>query len=322
MAEAYKFPDEVEQEQNAALQQNDKVEFDIEGDVDIEVKDDTPEQDRGYQPAANVEDVTDEELESYGEKVRRRIKEISHKQHDERRAKETVMREREELEKVARTLVDENKRLKQYVSTGEQAYAGTLKSAAEAEYEIAKKQFKEAHEAFDADAMIEAQAALTTAQMRMEQAKNFKPTPLQDENSSVEIPQTVQASPKADDKTLRWQARNQWFGNDEEMTASALVRHKQLVGSGVDPRSDEYFAQIDAHMKQRFSDVFKPESADSSANNGSAVKKSANVVAPVQRSTGAKKIVLTKTQVSIAKRLGVPLDLYAKQVAAQESANG
>jgi hypothetical protein len=322
MAETYKFPDEVEQEQNAASQQNDKVEFDIEGDVDIEVKDDTPEQDRGYQPATNVEDVTDEELESYGEKVRRRIKEISHKQHDERRAKETVMREREELEKVARTLVDENKRLKQYVSTGEQAYAGTLKSAAEAEYEVAKKQFKEAHEAFDADAMIEAQAALTTAQMRMEQAKNFKPTPLQDENSSVEIPQTVQASPRADDKTLRWQARNQWFGNDEEMTASALVRHKQLVASGVDPRSDEYFAQIDAHMKQRFSDVFKPESADSSANNGSAVKKSANVVAPVQRSTGAKKIVLTKTQVSIAKRLGVPLDLYAKQVAAQESANG
>ena len=255
MAEAYKFPDELEAEQNAASQQNDKVEFDIEGDVDIEVKDDTPEQDRGYEPATNVEDVTDEELESYGEKVRRRIKEISHKQHDERRAKETVMREREELEKVARTLVDENKRLKQYVSTGEQAYAGTLKSAAEAEYAVAKKQFKEAHEAFDADAMIEAQAALTTAQMRMEQAKNFKPTPLQDENSSVEIPQTVQASPRADDKTLRWQARNQWFGNDEEMTASALVRHKQLVASGADPRSEFRAvgaAEARAHLHRRF----------------------------------------------------------------------
>jgi len=320
--ETYKFPDE--QDKDAALQQKQDdatIEFGIEGDVDIEVKDDTPEKDRGYPTAGNVAEVTDEELEQYGDKVKRRIKEISHLRHDERRAKETAVREREELEKVARSLVDENKRLKHYVSTGEQAYAGTLKTAANAEYEIAKKQFKEAHEAFDADAMIEAQAALTTAQMRMEQAKNFKPTPLQDDSNVVEQQVSVQAPAKPDDKTLRWQARNQWFGNDDEMTAVALVRHKQLVSSGLDPRSDEYYTQIDARMKQRFPDFYKSEGDDDKADVPE-VKRSATVVAPAKRSTGAKKIILTTTQVSIAKRLGVPLELYAKQLALQESANG
>jgi hypothetical protein len=315
--EAYKFPDEIEAEQKS-----DAVEFDTEGDVEIEIKDDTPEKDRGYEPATSVEEVTEEELESYGEKVRRRIKEISHQRHDERRAKEAVMREREELERVARNLVDENRRLKQYVSTGEQAYAGTLKSAAEAEYEIAKKQFKEAHEAFDADAMIEAQAALTTAQMRMEQAKNFKPTPLQEEDKGVEIQQTVQAQPKADEKTLRWQAKNQWFGSDDEMTAVALVRHKQLVASGVDPRSDEYYAQIDTRMKQRFPEFFRSENADETPNSGGSAKKSASVVAPVQRSTGAKKVVLSKTAANIAAKFGLTPEQYVKEVLKLENRNG
>jgi len=141
--ESYKFPDEQDKDAAPQQKQDDAaIEFDIEGDVDIEVKDDTPEKDRGYAPAGNVAEVTDEELEQYGDKVKRRIKEISHLRHDERRAKETAVREREELEKVARSLVDENKRLKQYVSTGEQAYAGTLKSAADAEYEVPRNSLK------------------------------------------------------------------------------------------------------------------------------------------------------------------------------------
>jgi len=322
--EGYQFPDEKEEVQapKDASERKETVDFEVEGDVDVEVIDDTPEHDRGFSPAQNVEDVTEEELQSYGDKVRRRIKEISHLRHDERRAKEAAIRQREELEQLTRNLIDENKRLKTYVSTGEQVYAGTLKSAAEAEYEVAKRRFKEAHEAFDADAIIDAQAALTSAQLKMEKANNYKLTPLQEPDNAVETQETVQPQSKPDEKTLRWQARNQWFGNDDEMTAVAIVRHKQLVNSGVDPRSDEYYAQIDAHMKKRFPDVFTQRNLDDNSEKEPVVKKSATVVAPTKRSTGSKKIILSKSQVELAKRLNVPLERYAeyaKRLAEQEN---
>ena len=312
--EEFKFPDEKEDAQNAqnASENKETIDFEVEGDVDVEVVDDTPERDRGVSLAQNVEEVTEEELESYGDKVRRRIKEISHLRHDERRAKEAAIRQREELEQLARNLIDENKRLKTYVSTGEQVYAGTLKSAAEAEYEVAKRRFKEAHEAFDADAIIEAQAALTNAQLKMEKANNFKPTPLQEADNAVETQQTVQSQPRPNEKTLRWQARNQWFGADDEMTAVAIVRHKQLLSSGVDPRSDEYFSSIDSHMKMRFPEVFTQGTQDDKAEKEPVFKKSTTVVAPTNRSTGTKKISLSKTQVALAKRLHVPLERYAE----------
>ena len=311
----YTFPDEAENNKAEP-----ELEISVEGDVDLEVVDDTPEKDRGRKALAqDPEDANDEELSQYSTKVQNRIKELSHARHDERRAKEAVLREREELERVAHRLVEENKKLKQYVNTGEQAYAGSMKSAAEAEYEMAKRQFKEAHEAFDSDAMIEAQSALTTAQLKIERANNFKPTPLQEENTVVQPQVTEQAPSRPDDKTLRWQARNQWFGEDDEMTAIALVLHKKLVQSGTDPRSDEYFKQIDTRMKSRFPEFFgEPRSEDD--GKGAETKRSATVVAPASRSNGTRKITLSKTQVAIAKKLGVPLELYAKQLAAQESA--
>jgi len=311
----YTFPDEAENNKAEP-----ELEISVEGDVDLEVVDDTPEKDRGRKALAqDPEDANDEELSQYSTKVQNRIKELSHARHDERRAKEAVLREREELERVAHRLVEENTKLKQYVNTGEQAYAGSMKSAAEAEYEMAKRQFKEAHEAFDSDAMIEAQSALTTAQLKIERANNFKPTPLQEENTVVQPQVTEQAPSRPDDKTLRWQARNQWFGEDDEMTAVALVLHKKLVQSGTDPRSDEYFKQIDTRMKSRFPEFFgEPRSEDD--DRGAETKKSATVVAPASRSNGTRKVILSKTQVAIAKKLGVPLELYAKQLVAQESA--
>lgn len=315
MAEAeYKFPDEEDKSKAEP-----ELEVSVEGDIDLEVVDDTPEKDRGRKPLAqDPEDANDEELAQYSTKVQNRIKELSHARHDERRAKESILREREELERVAQHLVEENKRLKQYVNTGEQAYAGSMKSAAEAEYAMAKKQFKEAHEAFDADAMVEAQSALTTAQLKIERANNFKPTPLQEEANVVNTQVLEQAPTRPDDKTLRWQARNQWFGEDDEMTAVALVLHKKLVHSGTDPRSDEYFKQIDTRMKSRFPDFFG-ESRGEDDSRGSEARKLATVVAPSSRSNGTRKITLSKTQVAIAKKLGVPLELYAKQLAVQES---
>jgi hypothetical protein len=315
----YKFPDEQDAPSAENASDAPDIEVSVEGDVDIEVADDTPEEDRGRRPLEKEpDDPKDEELATYSASVQKRIKELSHARHDERRAKEALQREQEEMKRISQRLVEENIRLKQYVSTGEQAYAGSMKSAAEAEYEIAKKQFKDAHESFDADALIEAQAKLTQAQLKLEKANNFRPTPLQTEKDSVETQQIEQPQVRPDEKTLRWQQRNQWFGPDDEMTAVALIAHKQLVQSGVDPRSDEYFAQIDARMRRRFPDFFNVEKEEPTPQP-TEVRKAANVVAPASRSSGPKKITLTRTQVAIAKKLGVPLEMYAKQLA-QENA--
>lgn len=315
--EEFKFPDEPAPIMSGEELGGDAIEFSIEGEgeVDVEVIDDTPDEDKGRKPLETpVDEVTDDELDNYGDKVKKRISELSHARHDERRAKEAALREKQELERLAQQIVEENKRLKQYVNSGEQVYAGTLMEAAQARVDAAKRAYREAVESYDPDQIVEAQSALNEAQLSFAEAKKFKPTPLQEYETSVYTQPTQQETPRPDEKTTRWQARNQWFGDNDEMTAVALSVHKNLVSSGVDPRSDEYFGRIDARMRELYPDFFGESRRET--------RKPANVVAPASRSTKAKKVVLTKTQVAIAKRLGVPLDVYAKQLAKEENQNG
>ena len=166
MPEPYKFPDEIEDKKA------DEVEFEIEGagDVEIEIEDDTPPQDRGRKPLdREVEDPTEEEIETYSDKVKSRIKELTHARHDERRVKEATMREKQELERLAQQLIEENKRLKQNVYTGQEAIIEGAKSKAESELAMARRKLKEAQESFDTDAIIEAQEAVMDAKIKFEQ---------------------------------------------------------------------------------------------------------------------------------------------------------
>ena len=314
MPEQYKFPDELDD--NPAPVGASEV------DVEIEIVDDTPEQDRGRKPLdREVKDPTDDEIESYSEGVKKRIKELTHARHDERRIKEATMREKQELERMTQHLLAENNKLKQYVNNGEQQYAATIQSATEAELAMARKKLKEAHEAFDTDAIIAAQEELSDAKMRATAAKNFKPTPLQIDSDVVQTSQQVPEQVQPDDKTLRWQARNQWFGAPgyEELTSFSLGLHQKLVNSGIDPRSDEYFERIDARMKATFPDVFggqgRPKSGDGS-------RKPSTVVASATRSTGAKKVQLSPTQVSLAKKFGLTPQQYAAELVKMEKSNG
>ena len=319
MAEQYKFPDELDDEKTSQV----NVSVEDDGDVEVEVVDDTPIQDRGRKPLdREVEDPTDDEIENYSDKVKGRIKELTHARHDERRAKEATMREKQELERLAQQLINENKQLKQYVSTGSEQYGNMAKSAAEAELEKARRQYKDAQEAFDTDAIIAAQEALTDAKWRLEQAKSFRPPPLQTEEYDVQTRQSAPEQAQPDEKTLRWQAKNQWFGSNgfEEVTSFALGLHQKLVNNGVDPRSDDYFEHIDARVKSKFPEVFggtedKPRSGDSP-------RRPAAVAAPATRSSGAKKVQLTQTQVALAKKFGLTPQQYAAQVAKLESQNG
>jgi len=309
--EQFKFPDEIEEV---------KVEVTGDDDFEVEIVDDTPEQDRGRKPLdREVEDPTDDEIESYTQGAQKRIKELTHARHDERRAKEATLREKQELEAFSQRLLEENKKLRQNVNTGSEQYTQMAKTAAEAELDKARRDYKAAQEAFDSDAILAAQEALLDAKMKLESAKNFRQTPLQDENFEVQTsyqePQRVQP----DEKTLRWQAKNQWFGSNgfEEVTSYALGLHQKLVTNGVDPRSAEYFEQIDARMKSTFPDLFGQ--TNDKPRSGEAQKRPTTVVASVSRSTSAGKIKLTQTQVALAKKFGLTPQQYAAQVAKLEN---
>jgi hypothetical protein len=319
----FKFPHETEEEAQASTEID--IDLSAESDVDIEIEDDTPEIDRKAKPLEReVEDPTDEEIETYTKGAQARIKELTHARHDERRAKEEALREKQELERMTQQILDENRRLKEYVKTGETTYQETLQAKAEAEMEMARRKFKEAQESYDSDAMLEAQENLTDAKMKLESAKNFKPTSLQNNQDDVQRYQTAPEAPKLDDKTLRWQAKNQWFGSPgyEEMTAFALGLHQKLVATGVDPRSDEYFDRVDGRLKQVFPEVFN-DVKGANPVKAEPTKKPANVVASATRSSGAKKVIkLTTTQARLAEKYGLSHKQYAQEILKLEAQNG
>jgi hypothetical protein len=297
MAEtAFKFPDEevVNNKETAGTE------------VEIEIVDDTPEEDRNRRPMKEAPaDVTDEELEQYSDSVKKRIQHFTKGYHEERRSKEAAVREREEAVNLAQNLVEENKRLQGSLGQGQAALLDQAKKVIAGEVDEAKRQLKIAHEAFDTDGIVEAQDALTNAKIKADRVNNFKLPPVQEPKNVVQ-PQQAAAAPQVDTKARAWQDENPWFGSDDEMTAVALTVHKKLVESKIDPTSDEYYEKINSRVRQLFPDAFP---------SGKTAKRS-TVVASATRSTAPRKIVLTQSQVNIAKRLGVPLEAYAKQVAA------
>ena len=278
-------------------------------EVEIEIVDDTPDEDKNRRPMKEAPvDVTDDELEQYSESVKKRIQHFTKGYHEERRNKEAALREREEAVNLAQNLVEENKRLQGSLGQGQAALLDQAKKVMSAEVENAKRLYKTAYEAGDSEALVNAQDALTNASIKADRVNNFKLPPVQEHKSPVQTrsePVITPTAPYVDTKARAWQDKNPWFGSDDEMTAVALTVHKKLVESNIDPTSDEYYERINSRVQQIFPDAF---------TSGKPVIKS-TVVASATRSTAPRKIVLTQSQVNIAKRLGVPLEAYAKQVA-------
>jgi LysM repeat protein len=301
--DSYKAPedeDQVDGEQQSADLEDD--------DIELEVIDDTPPEDRGRKPLdRDVEDPTDEEVAEYSDKVQKRMKELTHARHDERRAKEAALREREEAARIAQQLFEENRKLRESYNAGAQQYTEVMASKAEMELQVARQKLREAQESYDTDAIIEAQEELAAARFRFERAKTFQPKALQTQQEEVYVSPTPQQSPvQVDEKATRWQARNQWFGQDDEMTSLALAVHKKLVDARIDPRSEEYYERIDARMREVFPDYFGETRKDP--------KRPASVVAAPTRTSGKKKVVLTKTQEALARRFNLTNEQYAKEV--------
>ena len=310
--EEYKFPDEIE----TKADKEEKVEYEIEGEgeTQVEVIDDTPAEDRGRSRMEEPpKDFAEDELNKYDEGVRKRIQHFTKGYHEERRAKESAEREKEEALRIAQVVVEENKKLKGSLNTNQQALLEQAKKVVGNEVEKARVKYKEAYEAGDSDGIVEAQEELIAAKAKMERVNNFRPAPLQEEKTEVQIPQQVTKQPPVDQKAIAWQSENKWFGSDDEMTSFALGLHTKLVKSGVDPQSNEYYEKLNSRVRQVFPDQFESEKP---VNAPTSPKRSN--VAPATRSTAPRKIVLTQTQVNIAKRLGVPLDLYARKVAEEQ----
>ena len=304
----FEFPDEKEQNPRKG---GNVVEPES-NSPEIEVVDDTPEDDRGRTPMTEPpKEVTDEELAKYDEGVQKRIKHFTKGYHEERRAKESAEREKDEALRLAQAVLAENKKLKGSVNQNQTALLEQAKKVISGEVETAKRMYREAYEAGDTEKLVEAQEALTTAKIRADKVNNFRPAPLQVEETPVQITQQPTKAAPVDDKLLAWQDENQWFGSNKRMTAYALGLHEELVSEGIPSGSDEYYKRINTDIRERFSDQF---GADESVDAKPQRTKSNNV-APATRSTAPRKIVLTQTQVNLAKRLGVPLELYARKVA-------
>jgi hypothetical protein len=326
----FEYPDDVELPETKVSVEKEEPEKEVKiqtkaDDIDLEIEDDTPVEDKGKEPLPKekVEELENDTLEDYSERVKQRMAQLKKVWHDERRAKEAADREREEAIKYAKQIAEENKKLKTTLSSGEEEYIKAVSNSLENQLMLAKRDYREAYDSGDTEKIIEAQAKMNDAQMRLSQIQQYKPqykNALQEDEKDVYIQETRPQVTKPDSKALNWQEKNTWFGKDEEMTSLALGVHEKLVRSGIDPTSDEYYRRIDSTMQKRFPEYFGDATLDE--EKPAERTKPSTVVAPATRSTAPKKVRLTKTQVALAKKFGLTPEQYARETLKLENANG
>lgn len=320
----FKFPDEIEAEKKVTVSAEDD-------NIQIEIDDDTPEQDRGVTPMPKeiVQKLEEDELDKYSSEAKEKLSQLKKVWHDERREKEAALREQQEAIRVAQQLLNENKRLKQAYSVGEKEYINTVQGAAELELEVAKRSYKEALETGDSDRIVEAQAKLNQAAIKSDKVKYFQPTALQEEENEVQIPQMQERPVTPDAKTQEWTEKNPWFGAKKPMTAYALGLHEELVdeyGKGF-VGTDQYFQRIDKEMRKVFSEYFDTSEPQTKVeveeeSKPSPKSKPSTVVAPATRSTSSKQIRLKPSQIALARKLGLSPEQYARELLKMEARNG
>jgi len=287
-----------------------------ESGFEIDIVDDTPEEDRGrIPPVDRTAKEHEEELAGVSTNVQKRIKKLKYDFHEERRAKENSARMRDEAVVYAQKIHKENQKLRDLVNRGEQVLVDEVKQRTEKELESARFQLKRAHEEGDPDSIVGAQELLAKAAYDSQKAQEYIPAP--EPEKVPDYQPRRQAALAPDPKAADWAKQNPWFKTDKEMTAVALAVHEDLVTQGVDTKSDDYYQAIDQRVRDRFPEKFGGDDQDDPVlRSDENRRKPSTVVAPARRTTGARprKVQLTKTQVSLAKRLGISPEEYAKQL--------
>ena len=254
-----------------------------------------------------------DELEEYSESVKKRIAKLTHKIRE-------AERQKEEAVSYAQSVKREKEQIESRLSRTDQRYVSEFESRVKSSLDNVKIALKSAINAGDVDAQISAQqqiAELTLEAARLGSIKSNQQDVVKEKEVTI-TPQQTNQTPQTDPKAEDWASRNNWFGNDSAMTYTAFDLHKKIVEEeGFDPRSDEYYAEIDKRIRLEFPHKFAIKEDTSTESTNKPVQNVASAKRPSQ--TGRKKTVrLTPSQVAIAKRLGVPLEEYAKQLIAKE----
>tara|TARA_R110000824_G_scaffold30072_1_gene99277 strand:- start:456 stop:1478 length:1023 start_codon:yes stop_codon:yes gene_type:complete len=301
-------------------------------ELDIEVVDDRPKDDQ-RPPASKESDdddvATDEEIAQYGKRAQQRIKKLKWEFHEERRAKEKQERLSNEAVNYTQSLQTENQRLLKLVQDSQKALNQHSKYGAANSLAMAELKFKEAHEGGDSSEIAAAQKELTNAQLREASSGNVSQVVLDNWKQEVMTQQREQQHEQqqaptpeiqADPAAVEWSQKNEWFGNDKEMTSFAYGVHEKLVGEdGVDPNTPEYYQLVDKRMREVFPNYFGNEQSSSQGQvvvDPAPRRRASPVVAPATRNSGAapRKVTLTQTQVALAKTLGLTPQQYANQL--------
>jgi len=261
-----------------------------------------------------TKDEKADELKTYSEGVQKRIAKLTRKMRE-------AERQREEALAFAESVKQERDTLQNRFVKADKSYVSEFENRVKTNMDAARMALRTAIEAGDVDAQVKAQeqmANLTADAARLASLKSQQEEPKVEKQVNVS-PQQAEQPVRSDPKAEAWAARNSWFGNDTAMTYTAFDMHKTLVEKeGYDPQSDEYYEEIDKRLRLEF-----PNKFDRVADNSTERAKPAQTVASARRpsNTGRRKTVkLTPSQVAIAKRLGVPLEEYAKQLNVKEGA--
>jgi len=313
--EEFKFPDEIEVQAQTP-----------EDEIEVDVIDDTPEEDRlnaTPMPKELVEEIDADDLEAYSGEAKVRLMQMKKVYNDERRRAEDAEKERQEAINLAKSVLAENQKLKGKLSAGEKDLVSNVKQNISYELEKAKQEYKDAYDSGDSDRLVEAQEKLTEVKFKSQELDRYRPEfsedALQSQESSVQIQNQTQ---RLDSKTQAWLDKNQWYGKDDDMSYLAHGIHRRLEREGVPIGSDYYWQTIDAEVHRRFPEKFgggeeiKPSS---DAEIKPSAKKPATVVAPATRSTSPKRVTLTMRQQALAKKLNLTNEQYARELNKLES---
>ena len=286
---------------------------------EIEIVDDTPEEDRGRpRKAEDAEpEIPDEdELDKYSEGVQKRMKKMTYEVNEQRRNKEEAIRLREEALRYAESIKAENERLRKSLEQGEQTLVNQAKGRVQAELDRAKVAYKEAIDSGDSDLILEANDKVTALRIEADKIDSYKPAKRPAPQPQPQYQQQAPAVPQVDPRAVEWGKRNTWFEKDPEMTGFAYGVHQRLVQSGIDPNTDQYYTEIDKAMKKVFPDKFDDGQIEEQAPQ----RQAGSVVAAPSRTTKKSRTVrLTSTQASLAKRLGLSNEQYAAQLMKDQS---
>jgi hypothetical protein len=297
--------------QEAPATEDSSVEIEVQGTgAEASTEGEQPDREAGESAQADGAGDGGDELENYSKNVQKRIKKLTEKYRQEER-------DREEAVRLAQALRQENEQLKSQMQSSSQAHLNEYGARLENQLNLAKQAYKQAHDIGDVDKMFEAQQALSKISIEQERYRLAKQRQekvqvdrqAQPQQQYVQQPQQpVQQPVQPDPKAQSWAENNDWFGQDEVMTYAAFGIHRKLVeDEGFDPTSDEYYNEIDNRMRKEFPHRFGNKSGRSSQVASADTSAS-------RRPSGRRTVKLNPSQVAIAKKLGVPLEEYAKYV--------